>query len=913
MSDTRFDAFISYSRRASTSLAADLQSAIERFAKPWYRLRAVRVFRDDSSMSASVALWSTIERALTESQWFILLASPQSAASEWVDKELRWWLEHKGADRILIVLDEGQLFWDAAAGDFDWSRTTAVSRALSGAFAEEPRWVELDWYEADGSLRREDPRWMERVADLAAAVRFAERDELVGENVREHRRARRLLRAGIAGLAGLLVASLIATVIAVVQGTEAQAQARVSLARQLAAQALALRATDVQLASLLAVEAYRLHDDEQTSAALFQTATSSPALERTLLADAAVSKVDGTPDGAVIVAGTVDGQVLRWDDGVRTDLGSLGVLVAGLAVDDTGDVVAAVAPGAGTAWIGGVESQVAGGDTVALAPDGTLLAIFDGLRTLVFERTGSEFAPAGEIQGGAPTMAIDESGVLSWIGRAGDWGRADLRSREVIATGELFFSINNQGVAISGDGRLVTVGAGGTTYPLFETAGDSTYDAPDAVTTSQIAGPLAMALSGDGYLFAAAVDSAMYVSRVRGVDELAETPRVLDGGGETTPGALEFLGERYLVSASGSQVLMWDLAQASRITREFEVPVPEDCRACGPPALVVSPDGTRAVAVTRSGGGPLTVYDAESEASAVARDGDSGAQTAAWLDDDRLAFFVRARGEVVVVSGDALATVDASIPVAATDAVAMVATGADSLVLLDAVGALFTIDVGTGAVVETPSALQEAMAAGPSAAMAIAPDGSTAFVGSFDASGDLVVTAVDAATGAAVFESAGAAAAYAEDSVLRFFADDWVSTLDAASGSLRDDRVPAAVEVIPPPLLSPDGRIVVNGGLDGSIEFIDLSRWGSLLGAMSVPDQENAFAFSGFSGDGTRLFTAVPAMESNGFRSTMRVTDMTIDGWIAALCATAGRDITAQEWAIYSDTSAPADLRCVRS
>jgi hypothetical protein len=79
-----FDAFISYSRRASTTLATDLQVAVEKFAKPWNRLRAVRVFRDDASMSANPALWSTIENGLTEAGWFILLASPAAAQSEYV-------------------------------------------------------------------------------------------------------------------------------------------------------------------------------------------------------------------------------------------------------------------------------------------------------------------------------------------------------------------------------------------------------------------------------------------------------------------------------------------------------------------------------------------------------------------------------------------------------------------------------------------------------------------------------------------------------------------------------------------------------------------------------------------------------------------------------------------------------------
>ncbi|MDQ3698882.1 MAG: hypothetical protein M3373_12810 [Gemmatimonadota bacterium] len=42
----RYDAFISYSHALDGTLAPALQSALHRFAKPWYRLRARRVFRD---------------------------------------------------------------------------------------------------------------------------------------------------------------------------------------------------------------------------------------------------------------------------------------------------------------------------------------------------------------------------------------------------------------------------------------------------------------------------------------------------------------------------------------------------------------------------------------------------------------------------------------------------------------------------------------------------------------------------------------------------------------------------------------------------------------------------------------------------------------------------------------------------
>jgi len=44
----QYDVFISYSHAADGRLAPALQSGLQRLAKPWYKPRALRVFRDDT-------------------------------------------------------------------------------------------------------------------------------------------------------------------------------------------------------------------------------------------------------------------------------------------------------------------------------------------------------------------------------------------------------------------------------------------------------------------------------------------------------------------------------------------------------------------------------------------------------------------------------------------------------------------------------------------------------------------------------------------------------------------------------------------------------------------------------------------------------------------------------------------------
>ncbi|MGD8932407.1 MAG: TIR domain-containing protein, partial [Chromatiales bacterium] len=79
----RYDAFISYSHAADGRLAPSLRNGLHRLAKAPFQLRALNVFRDETSLSATPSLWPSIESALAQSRFFILLASPEAVASRW--------------------------------------------------------------------------------------------------------------------------------------------------------------------------------------------------------------------------------------------------------------------------------------------------------------------------------------------------------------------------------------------------------------------------------------------------------------------------------------------------------------------------------------------------------------------------------------------------------------------------------------------------------------------------------------------------------------------------------------------------------------------------------------------------------------------------------------------------------------
>ena len=127
-----YDAFISYSHRLDAAITARLQGELEHFAKPWYRVRALHVFRDQTSLAASPHLWTTIEEAMSGSAWLILIAYPESAQSAWVSREISWWRANRPANHLLVAFTRGELVWDESASDLDWGATTALPRRRSG-------------------------------------------------------------------------------------------------------------------------------------------------------------------------------------------------------------------------------------------------------------------------------------------------------------------------------------------------------------------------------------------------------------------------------------------------------------------------------------------------------------------------------------------------------------------------------------------------------------------------------------------------------------------------------------------------------------------------------------------------------------------------------------------------------------
>lgn len=316
-----YKAFMSYSHAADGKLAPALQSAIHRFAKPWYRLRAIHVFRDKTSLSVNPALWPSIEKALSESEYFILLASPQAAKSRWVKQEIDHWLRNRSVDKILIVLTDGELVWDSAIGDFDWNKTTAIPANLQNFFTDEPLFLDLRRAKIEEPLSLSNPKFRESIAELAAPLHGRPKDEIIGEDVRQHRRTKQLTWSAVITLLTLTLFSVVAAYLAVQRGNLADERARIAEERRRIAMAFSLvkqlEAIKTRFpirALLLAVEANNVLKDSDLKLGTVQTA-----LREALKAcnGQGIATHTGTvrisPDLKWLVTKNDNGEPLLWD------------------------------------------------------------------------------------------------------------------------------------------------------------------------------------------------------------------------------------------------------------------------------------------------------------------------------------------------------------------------------------------------------------------------------------------------------------------------------------------------------------------------------------------------------------------------------------------------------------------------
>ena len=138
MEEYTFDAFISYSHR-DLSWGTWLQKKIEAFRIPKDmrgerpKGQGLRIFRDQTDL-AGTELQDSLRRNLDVSRYLIVLCSPASAASSWVNEEVKYFVSLGRVSRIIPFIVDGEpLSEDPALECFPPALRSLEDHVLLGA------------------------------------------------------------------------------------------------------------------------------------------------------------------------------------------------------------------------------------------------------------------------------------------------------------------------------------------------------------------------------------------------------------------------------------------------------------------------------------------------------------------------------------------------------------------------------------------------------------------------------------------------------------------------------------------------------------------------------------------------------------------------------------------------------------
>ena len=117
MKTLHYKAFISYSHQ-DEAWARWLQGSLENYRVPKRLVgstgsfgvipsRLLPIFRDREDLSSAADLSSKIRDELAASETLVLICSPASAQSRWVNEEVRYFRQLGREDRILALIVDG--------------------------------------------------------------------------------------------------------------------------------------------------------------------------------------------------------------------------------------------------------------------------------------------------------------------------------------------------------------------------------------------------------------------------------------------------------------------------------------------------------------------------------------------------------------------------------------------------------------------------------------------------------------------------------------------------------------------------------------------------------------------------------------------------------------------------------------
>jgi WD40 repeat protein len=693
-------------------------------------------------------------------------------------------------------------------------------------------------------------------------------------------------------------------------GTD-QRQAR---AHQLASLALANAGSDIALAQLDAVAAYRLDPDPQTTSALLKAASGSPHLVRELPVGFRTTVLTGSAAGHMVAIGTSDGHLVRWDvdHGTMTQVRTGAAPITEIATDADGGRI--------------------------VATDGTELFIWNGdsasrpiAERITVSGSGSNGKDIAISPSGATIVALDQpaDGAPRLIVMAGDTGRV-LNTSTAQATGPIGLPndqmLNIQDLAqqswvqesvpslqVIGQGPPGILGLPGDGFGCCGYSADAGYlawakfdtvnvfaDNPDPGTfyavgahfsaSVPIEKPDQFAVSGDGMAVAVAGAGQLFVSPVTANSPVAA--QQLTGTGAID--AVTFVGgDQQLVSADDTSLTYWDLQQTSQVLAAGPlITAPFAPQAGGRPQVAISPDG-RHIAMYGPDHGDLILVDPSGSTTLQVP---TGLKLPIW--DPRNNEWLLLGDGAVRVAGQSLTPVWRQ-PNPGWPFAAQVSSDGLRVAEVNDDGAIQLRDLSDGTVLKSIPGDPRSLGG------AISADGTTA--ATIQGNGDVVVTNVP--TGHQDSRLTG----YRAQEVA--FGDNQLLVVGTENSlQVRSMDGTQLLRTIPPdtsgdPYVTgiPGTRLIARLTDAGTAEVWNIDN-GTQLASIPLPpangvrprDLDTVLL-------GNPVGQELVSVSSNGYLAHWQVSP---EAWIQTACLRAGRNMTAAEWTRQTNTAPPANLAC---
>lgn len=379
-SAVRYDAFLSYSWKSDKEVARVIQSVLQRYLCPWYKLRAKTIFRDLDCMPAGSDLKREFCERIDRSEHFILLACPSAARSAGMEMEAQHWFSRSRPGKTLIIVTDGKF------KSWEDMRQRLLPPAVKANLANEPVWTSLEDCRS-GILKSPDDRKLRReLVQALQQVFLCLYEPKTWEQLQGEERAQR--RRAVGMIATVVLVFLFGSLVA---GSVVGYERALARCRQYVASSISYEDTNPELAVLLAAHAMAAtwpwgHMVLPEAEDQLHRAITASHLSETLRGHSSrVWSVAWSPDGQRLATGSHDGTARVWDISNRKDLLVLGRYrgppVASVAWGPDGKRLATGAwDGTAKIWdaISGQELVTLRGtapfSSVAWSPDGKRLA-----------------------------------------------------------------------------------------------------------------------------------------------------------------------------------------------------------------------------------------------------------------------------------------------------------------------------------------------------------------------------------------------------------------------------------------------------------------------------------------------------------------------------------------------------------